>query len=342
MKTTWESPSNIALVKYWGKYEPQLPANPSVSFTLSACATQTTVEATPIAQPTGAFVFDVLLDGKPEPGFAPKIEGFLKRIQHLLPWLPEYQYTIRTSNSFPHSSGIASSASGMSALALCLVGFHKQLGFDVPGTDYQFASILARLGSGSAARSVYGGLVVWGHHTEVPNSSDEYAVPLQLPVHDVFKTYQDVVLLVEKGKKQTSSTAGHGLMVGHPFAERRFQHASEQLSRLLAILKAGDTEAFSHLIEAEALELHAMMMTSNPYFMLMKPNTLSILEHIWAFRRDTGIQASFTLDAGANVHLLFPEAAKHSVMDLVTSKLVAYCKEGAYICDQVGNGPKKY
>jgi diphosphomevalonate decarboxylase len=283
--------------------------------------------------------FEIYFEGIKTPAFAPKIAAFFKRVAHLVPWVYDYSFSIYTQNSFPHSSGIASSASGMSALALCLTDFHQELG-SVLENPRQFASELARLGSGSAARSVYGGLVVWGKHNDLPASSDTFAVPYELPVHADFNSFQDVVLLVEKGQKETSSTAGHGLMHGHPFAERRFQQAHENMKRLMPILKTGDLEGFGEIVESEALTLHALMMTSQPNFILMKPNTLAILEHIRQFRKETKIPAYFTLDAGANVHYLFPEKDKQKVMTFVTEKLLAYCKNSEYICDFVGQGPK--
>jgi diphosphomevalonate decarboxylase len=339
MQTAWQSPSNIAIVKYWGKYEPQLPANASLSFTLDACNTQTRIKATASDARGGSFT--ILVDGKEQPAFAPKIKGFFDRIAHILPWLRDYQFEIDTHNTFPHSSGIASSASGMSAIALCLVDFHKMLGGEIPeGNSRELASVLSRLGSGSAARSIYGGAVVWGKHPDIPGSSNEAAVEVTEALHPIFRNYQDVVLLVEKGKKSTSSTAGHGLMKNHPYASARFSQANSRLSELMHILRSGDTERFAALSEAEALTLHAMMMTSEPNFILMKPDTLAILEHIRQFRADTGIQLAFTLDAGANVHLLFPENTKQKVMPFVNEILVAHCKDEAYICDQVGTGPK--
>ena len=139
---------------------------------------------------------------------------------------------------------------------------------------YRFASTLSRLGSGSASRSVYGNLVVWGKHMLIDGSSDNYATPLKSKVHPVFENFQDTILLVDKGEKQVSSTVGHGLMDGHPFAAQRFEQAHHNLTNLKGILKTGDLETFGQLIESEALTLHAMMLTSNPYFILMKPNTL--------------------------------------------------------------------
>ena len=148
-------------------------------------------------------------------------------------------------------------------------------------------------------------------------------------------------LLVDKDEKQVSSTAGHDLMNNHPFAEQRFNQAHQNLSQLKAILKNGDLEEFGALVESEALTLHAMMMTSRPYYLLFKPNTIAIIQKIWNFRKETKIPVFFTLDAGANVHVLFPKKAKEKVSDFIKNQLVAYCKNQEYICDHVGIGPKQ-
>lgn len=159
---TWSSPSNIALVKYWGKKEHQIPENQSISFTLDNCKTTTTLSFS--KNETKNFSFEVFLDHDKKDDFKPKIETFFKRIENYLPFLKDYHFKIETSNTFPHSSGIASSASGMSALALCLMSIEKELNPGITNEYFiQKASFLARLGSGSACRSLEGDLVVWGN-----------------------------------------------------------------------------------------------------------------------------------------------------------------------------------
>ena len=116
---SYQSPSNIALVKYWGKYGQQLPQNASISFTLSKCKSETTLEYE--KKTKGGFDFKVYLDGVREEGFEPKIHKFFQRVEKYIPFVDEYSFVIKTQNTFPHSSGIASSASGMSALSMCLV-----------------------------------------------------------------------------------------------------------------------------------------------------------------------------------------------------------------------------
>ena len=280
-------------------------------------------------------------EGEKNEAFKPKIQTFFERIESYVPFLKEYHFKIETSNTFPHSSGIASSASGMSALALCLMSIEEELNEKYSKVFFnRKASFLARLGSGSACRSIEGELVVWGQN-ESTESSDLFGVRFDGVVHPNFRDYQDAILLVDKGEKQVSSTVGHKLMFGHPFAKERFNQAHTNLSKLKDVLASGDLSTFIKIVESEALTLHAMMMTSMPYFILMKPNTLEIINRIWKFREDTASNICFTLDAGANVHVLFPKAEERKVYDFIKSELVAYCQNGHYICDSVGNGAKR-
>ena len=334
----WSAPSNIALVKYWGKKDNQIPANPSVSFTLNNCKTITKL-AFAKKEKQDTFSFDLLFEGKPKEDFKPKIQKFLERIEIYLPFLKDYHFTIDTENTFPHSSGIASSASGMAALAMNLMRLEKELNPEMTEEYFfQKASMLARLGSGSACRSVKGQVVVWGNHKNIKGSSDLFGIEFPYAIHDDFKNFQDTILLVDKGEKQVSSTVGHDLMHDHPFAERRFAQAHENLDSLKAIFANGNLEEFIQIVESEALTLHAIMMTSMPYFILMKPNTLEIINAIWKFRNDTKIAVCFTLDAGANVHVLYPNKDKEIVLQFIQSELVGYCQNGQYICDQIGTG----
>ena len=336
----WQSPSNIALVKYWGKHGEQLPQNASISFTLSNCHTTTTLQYT--QKTTEGFDFEVYLDGHKEEGFEPKIASFFKRIEKYVPFIHQYSFRIETSNSFPHSSGIASSASGMSALSLCIMDMERQLHPDMTDAYFmQKASFLSRLGSGSACRSLEGPLIVWGAHQDIENSNDLYGTAYPYEVHTNFQDYQDSILLVDKGEKQVSSTVGHGLMHGHAFAKARFTQAHDNLVELKTVLQSGDLDAFIALVESEALTLHAMMMTSHPYFILMKPNTLEIINRIWTYREKTGSKVCFTLDAGANVHVLYPQKETQEVQQFIENELSKFCQNSHYINDCVGNGAKK-
>lgn len=337
----WSAPSNIALVKYWGKKEHQIPANPSISFTLNNCKTVTKLAFAKKIN-DGSITFDLTFEGAPKEEFKPKIAKFLQRVQRYVPFITDYHFSIDTHNTFPHSSGIASSASGMAALAVNLMSIERQLNPQMSDSYFnQKASFLARLGSGSACRSISGEMVIWGKHAEVADSSDLFGVPFSGDVHPIFRNFQDTILLVDKGEKQVSSTVGHELMFGHPYAERRFAQAHENLSKIQQVLTAGDLQQFIEIVESEALTLHAMMMTSLPYFILMKPNTLHIINKIWQYRRETGVPVCFTLDAGSNVHLLYPENVAGQVLQFIKDELVVYCQNGQYLCDSLGKGAQK-
>ncbi|MCT3806399.1 diphosphomevalonate decarboxylase [Elizabethkingia anophelis] len=334
-RTVTEScPSNIALIKYWGKYENQIPANPSISYTLNHCRTNTTMEFSEGEN----FSVQTFLAGNEELKFAEKIEKYFKNIEQYLPWILKGKYVIRTENTFPHSSGIASSASGFGAIAKCLMQLDAIFSGNTSEEEaLKKASFLARLGSGSACRSLYNGLVVWGNTKEVEGSSDLYAV--QYPndeIHPVFKNFNDWVLLIHEGEKSVSSTVGHGLMKTNPYAERRFQEAHENFAKLKNILKTGDLEGFIKLTEHEALTLHAMMMMSDPAFILMKTGTLEVINKIWDFRRITGLPLFFTLDAGANVHLLFPnDIESDKIKIFIQQELLPFTQKGGVVKDEM-------
>lgn len=325
-------PSNIALIKYWGKYENQIPANPSISYTLNHCKTNTIIDFVP----SDAFAVETFLSGNSEPKFAEKIEKYFRSIEQYLPWILQGKYTIHTENTFPHSSGIASSASGFGAIAKCLVSMDRIFSGSID-EDFNIrkASFLARLGSGSACRSLYEGLVVWGKTDEVADSSDLYAVQYpNVDIHPIFKNFNDWVLLIHEGQKSVSSTVGHGLMKNNPYAERRFQEAHENFEKLKIILSAGDMDGFIQLVEHEALTLHAMMMMSQPAFILMKTGTLEVINKIWEFRRITGMSLFFTLDAGANVHLLFPnDIDNERITDFIKTELIPLTQKGGIVKD---------
>ena len=339
--TTFKAPSNIALVKYWGKKGEQLPANPSISFTLTHCYTETSIDYERRSESSIAsgdsFSFNFSFEGQPKPSFHPKINTFFELILPYLPFLKNYHFNITSHNSFPHSSGIASSASAMAALSVCLMKIAKELGETYTEEAFwQKASFLARLGSGSACRSVKGSILVWGEHPAITGSSDEYGITYPLPVHEVFQNYQDTILLIDRGQKQVSSTVGHNLMHGHPFAEARFAQANENINQLVSCFASGDIEHFMEIVESEALTLHAMMQTSIPYFILMRPNTLEVIQRVWQYRKDTKVPLCFTLDAGANVHLLYPKTSIAEVQKFIAEELAQFCEEQHYIHDEVG------
>ncbi|MCB9252686.1 MAG: diphosphomevalonate decarboxylase [Flavobacteriales bacterium] len=336
---TWKCPSNIALVKYWGKKEGlQLPANPSLSFTLNQCHTVTTLSFSE-KEDDNTLLVSFAFDGKRMPSFEPKLEKFFKNAESMFPFLTRYLIEINSTNTFPHSSGIASSASGMAALALCLCSMEQEISGSVSGGDfYEKASNVARIGSGSACRSVYGPLTLWGETEHFAGSSDLHSVKIDL-FHPVFKNYRDAILIVESGEKEVSSTAGHALLKDHPFSMARYDEANNNLKKLLKVLQNGDLKAFTDIVENEALMLHALMMTGETPYILMHPNSLAIIKHVWKGRKENGLHLTITLDAGANVHLLYPEEEEDKAVEFIRNELLQYCLNGQVIYDKTGEGP---
>lgn len=323
-ETSWRSPSNIAFVKYWGKKGHQIPANPSLSMTLKECTTETFVSFAP----SDSLKVELFLDGVKEDKFAAKIQKYIETLSQY-PFLKNVSYTIKTKNTFPHGTGIASSASGLSAFALCLTDYlHSMKPFE---NFYQEASNLSRLASGSACRSVYGGFTTWG------DESDLYASPFE--VHADLAHLKDSVLVISGEEKKVSSTAGHGKMGEHAFAEARYAQAKDNFKKMARALKAGEVEEMGRILESEALSLHAMMMTSPEAYTLLKPNSLAAIDMIWSFRRETKLPLYFTLDAGPNLHLIYPESDQHKIRTFISNELSVFTEK--IIEDERGEGPVK-
>lgn len=328
-----QCPSNIALVKYWGKYGDQLPLNPSVSFTLDKARTESTLRISENA----TREIEVKLDGVTKSDFAGKIDRFFdKLVGYGLEALAKGRYVLETKNTFPHSSGIASSASGFGALAEILVSWL----YEPQSQTRALVSEIARLGSGSASRSMFPHLSQWGLDSK-NKGSQEFAIGFEdvTTVAEVFKTYQDTILIVEENQKVVSSTQGHKLMDTHDYGKQRIERANKNLSDLAQAMQTEDMDSFVRIVEAEALDLHAMMMTSEPNFILMEPHTLAIIKKVREFRRQKQIPLCFTLDAGANVHLLYPKSECEEVLFFIESEIKPYYSY--YICDHVGQGSSK-
>lgn len=335
----WSSPSNIALVKYWGKRAGQWPMNPSVSFSLEVCRTSTQIDFIPLVNSQNKGV-EFRFQGFPKPEFEARINAFLASVQPDYPCLSDFHLRINSNNTFPHAAGIASSASAMSALALCVVNLKAQL-IGRPAGDrfYQHASELARLGSGSAARSLYPGFTLWGKIPELSSSSNRYAIPINAQVHPKFQSLHDAILVTGAAPKAVSSSQGHALMKGHRFAANRYKQARAHTKKLLLAMQQGDEETFVDVVEQEALSLHAMMMTANPPFVLMLPQTLALIAEIKRFREQTNIRVCFTLDAGPNIHMLYFERDRAMVLPWIEQQLLPFCEQRQWIDDHLGQGP---
>jgi diphosphomevalonate decarboxylase len=343
-KVTWRSPSNIALVKYWGKKPGiQIPSNPSISFTLQHCYSETSVTLLQKEGKAKDIELRFYFDGKENMAFRLRMLKFFDSVAKDFPILQQYGLLIHSTNSFPHSSGIASSASAMSALALCLCDLQNQMDKKKVAKDkfMQRASYYSRLGSGSAARSVYPYASEWGKAKGLKDSSDDFAIPFEKGLHKTFKSFQNTILIASSAEKKVSSRVGHSLMKANPFAETRYAQANKNLAEVIAALKTGDVEKFGTIVEEEAMTLHALMMCSSPSFILLAPSTLKMIDKIKRFREQSGLPVYFSLDAGPNIHLLYPEKIKRRVDDFIYAELEKHCEGGKMIHDNVGPGPLK-
>ncbi|AYF44468.1 diphosphomevalonate decarboxylase [Halobacteriovorax sp. BALOs_7] len=333
LEFTVKSPSNIALIKYWGKYGEQLPSNPSLSVTLNNAYTQTTYKI----QRSSEFELDFKFESKPNDKFKQRVEKFFKRAAVVFPFIENIKVEMDSHNSFPHSSGIASSAASMANFASALCEIEKVVTNEDHDEEYYLmkASFMARLGSGSASRSIYPKMAIWGK--SVLGSSQDYAI-----VHDqfdeIFEGICDSIAIVSSKEKSVSSTAGHALMNEHPFAKTRFMNASNNFNKLLFALKTGDFNTFAKIVESEALELHGLMMNSDPSFILMEPNTLEIINRIREFRAQTNCAICFTLDAGPNVHIMYLKKDEKQAKEFIEQEVKSLCADSLVIHDHMGNG----
>lgn len=272
--------------------------------------------------------------------FQEKISSFLKRQEWRFPWLTNHYLEIHSDNTFPHSSGIASSASSMSALALSLLSVDEILtGKKLDHSEFlRQASELARLASGSASRSVYPGLASWGESSAIESSSNRFASQFT-GAHEIFSDYCDSILIVDEAEKSVSSRSGHALMENHPFKDQRFLLAKNNFIKLIDALKSGDLNSFIQIVEEEALTLHALMMTSTPSYILLLPQSLCLIEAIKKFRLEKNIPVCFTIDAGPNIHLLYPQSYKTEIRAWIENELSVSIMDLKWIHDEVGFGP---
>jgi len=175
---------------------------------------------------------------------------------------------------------------------------------------------------------------MWG---KMEGSHDEYAVPVGDTIDPIFHTFRDTILIVDRAPKSVSSTVGHGLMNDNVFASPRYDQARQNMIDILAAMKSGDLQKAGTIIEQEALTLHAMMMLSD--YVLLKPGSLAIIEAVRSVRAKEGWPLYFTIDAGPNIHLLYPENIKDEVGAFIESTLKQHCQDGQIIYDKVGAGP---
>lgn len=278
---------NIAFIKYWGNINPSLnlPVNGSISMNLDGLITTTKVTFDPFLEADQLWINDAPIEGPPLQRVS-RFLGAARRLANV-----QTHATVRSHNNFPASAGLASSASAFAALALAAT---RALELALPEPAL---SALARLGSGSAARSVPGGFVEW-YAGDTHESS--YAQTIAPPDHwDLV----DVIAIVQEQEKATGSTKGHALAPSSPLQQARAKSAPERLQICRRAILARDFDAFAGVVELDSNLMHAAMMTSQPPLFYWEPATLAIMMAVPTWRKQ-GLQVCYTIDAGANVHLL--------------------------------------
>ena len=299
-KATATAGANIAFIKYWGQRDAvlRIPLNNSISMTLDAAATVTTVQFQ-----SGLERDQLILNGYPA-----LEEGRVRAARHLdvireLAGV-SLKARVESRNNFPTGAGIASSASGFAALTAAAC--------EAAGLNFSMEDLsrIARLGSGSACRSIFGGFVEWeagsGHE-------DSFARPMAPPDH---WELADVIAVVSEAQKAVSSSAGQELAQSSPFMEARLQQVRRWLPEMRKAIEEKNLSVFGEMIEAEALSMHAVMMTSAPSLIYWSEGTLTLLHAVRTWR-EAGLPAYFTIDAGPNVHIITERSIVPAVLEKV-------------------------
>lgn len=281
------APSNIAFLKYWGRLDAELnlPLNGSLSMCLDAASTTTEVRFDPERARDEVFVDGTPLDERGRRRVAAILD--LVRARAGL----EAGARVDSRNTFPMGTGIASSASGFAALALAA---SHAAGLSL---DEAALSALARRGSGSAARSIPDGFVAWRAGTE---DDESVARSLAPPEH---WDLHDVVAVVSREHKAVGSLGGHELAATSPHMPARLRGLRARLPAMRDALMERDLATLGPLLETEALELHAIALTSAEPLLYWTPGTLAVIGALRRWRAE-GLAAYFTLDAGPNVHVI--------------------------------------
>lgn len=282
------APTNIALCKYWGKRDEELnlPINASLSLSLGSLGSEVTIAATRGAD-------EVRLNGEDVPASAP----FAARLFEFLDLFrvePGMRFKVDARNTIPTAAGFASSASGFAALVTALDALFGW------GLDKTGLSILARLGSGSACRSVYNGFVEWKAGTRA-DGMDSCAEPIA-------ETWPDIrmgLLIISGEMKKTGSRPGmkHTVETSPLYAGWPAQ-AARDLGELKRAIAEKDFERLGRTAEQNALAMHATMIGAWPPLIYWLPESVHMMRRV-ATLREEGLRVFFTMDAGPNIKLLF-------------------------------------
>ena len=316
-KATAIAHPNIAFIKYWGNRDNdlRLPANSSISMSLGALETHTSVYLQP--EPRSD---ELELDGSPQSG--PALERVSKFLDIIRAASGNHEFArVVSENSFPKSAGVASSASAFAALAMAAAHAY---GLDLTEREL---SILARRGSGSAARSIPAGFVEWHAGS---SSEDSYAETIAPPEH---WQLWDCIAMVEDQPKKVGSTQGHQLADTSPLQSARLLDADRRLDLCRQAILQKDFTKLADVIELDSNMMHAVMLTSRPPLMYWSPLSIEIMRQVAAWRAG-GLEVAYTLDAGPNIHIICSADSRHTVIE----RLAAIQGVMKTIVSQVGGG----
>ncbi len=288
-QATAQAHPNIALIKYWGNRDAywRIPTNDSLSFNLDGLWTRTTVTFRPDGKEDRVWV-----NGRERRGETlRRVQRVLERVRAAaaLTWPAE----VVSENNFPMGTGIASSAAAFAALATAAVA--------AAGLPWDEAarSRLARVGSGSAARSVPGGFVRWqaGH-----DDASSFAYSVAPAEHWALA---DCIAVVSTTPKAVGSSQGHELAATSPLQAARVADAPRRLALALQAVRQRDFALLAQVVEQDTHLMHAVMQTSQPPLLYWQAASLTVMHAVRTWR-NAGRPVAYTLDAGPNVHVLCP------------------------------------
>ena len=296
MKASAIAHSNIALIKYWGRsldqsFHLNIPSNDSVSMTKHGISNNIRLQSHTTIDFSDAYEEDTaVLNGNVVTGRS--LERIMKVVNPLRK-LPNvtFKFKMMSENDYPTQAGLASSASGFGALAIATV---HALGLNLTKEEI---STYARLGSGSAARSIQGGFVYWHK-----GNSHDTSFAEQICGPDEFNM-NAVIAIIHEERKDVTSDVGHRTAHTSPFNEVRIQKSQEQAKQIRSAILNGDFSKVGKIAEENCKYMHIVMMTSEPPLYYWLPETLRLMKLIRKIREE-GLECYFTIDAGPNVHFL--------------------------------------
>jgi diphosphomevalonate decarboxylase len=308
-RATAVAPANIAFVKYWGVRDAErtLPYNGSISMNLDACLTTTTVMFDPALEQDEVTL--TLYGGEARRAGGRPLERVVTHLDRLRALAGvAWRARVESSNNFPSDAGIASSAAAFAALTLAGAAA-LDLGLD----ERQLSILTRRSGSGSACRSIPTGYVEWripeGAYDPVVWDQESYAASLGPPEHWALA---DVVAVVDVEAKKIGSAENHRLAATSAYFPARLAELPARLDAVRAAIATSDLTALGEAVEADAVSMHAVCMTSRPPSFYWNAGTMTVIQAVRSWRAE-GLQSYFTIDAGPNVHVICAAADRIEV-----------------------------